>query len=70
MGVNVTYYMQYKKWFFWKTNFVAIGGSPAGVAYDKIYSESKDECLSKNLRHMSLCKDFVSVIEYPTIKKY
>jgi hypothetical protein len=69
-GPYRTYYMQYKKWFFWKTNVVSVGGSPAGVLYDKIYSYTKEGCLAKNLRHMSLHKDFVTVVEYPTIKKY
>lgn len=65
-----TYYMEYKKLFFWRTNMVMIGGSPAGVAYDRIYSVSKDKCLAQNLHFMSLCKDYVNIIEYPTIKKY
>lgn len=67
-GPYVMYYMVYKKWFIWRTNWVAVGGSPAGVAYDKIYSHNKELCLAKNLRHMSLCKDYLTIIECPTIK--
>jgi hypothetical protein len=63
------YYMEYKKCFFWKTNWVTLG-TPSGVAHDRIYSHTKEGCLVKNLRHMSLHKDFVTIIEYPTIKKY
>lgn len=66
---HITHYMEYKKWFFWKTNWVTFD-SPSGVAQDRIYSHTKEGCLVKNLRHMSLHKDFVTIIEYPTIKKY
>jgi hypothetical protein len=65
-----TYHIEYKKWFFWRTNWVAIGGSPAGVAYDRIYSASKDKCLAQNLHFMGLCKDYLNIIEFPSIKKY
>ena len=64
------FYMEYKKLFFWKTNWVAIGGSTSGVAYDRIYSAAKPKCLAKNLQHMSLCKDYLKITEYPTIKIY
>lgn len=30
--------------------------------------ESMEQEDAKNLRHMSLCKDYLTIIEYPTIK--
>lgn len=62
--------MEYKGLFGWKRNTVMVGGTPAGIMYDDIHGETKEQCLDINLRHMRLCKDFIRIIEFSTIKSY
>jgi hypothetical protein len=62
--------MEYKGWFGWRRNTVMIGGGHGSVVYDDIYGTTKEHCLTENLYHMNLCKDFVRIIEYSTVKTY
>lgn len=62
--------MEYKGLFGWRRNTLAIGGGYGNVVYDDVYGNTKEECLHKNLNHMRLCKDYIRVIEFSTIKSY
>lgn len=67
---KVSYKIQRKSLFGWKyiTYFV---GSIHGDSYYHYTKSTKEELLEKVLKcYYQTCRDFVLIVEYPTIKKY
>ena len=61
------YFMERKTFWCWKSAMVPCSWS---MRDHQVRDETKSRCLNKYLHHKKLCKDYVNINEYPTIKKY
>ncbi len=64
------YYMQYRSWWRWTSPLESTKRRPGVRDFTLIYGATKSKCLNKSLNKMQICKQYVKITEYPTIKKY
>ena len=65
------YHIQHKRWYGWRYSYHRMGTNGYGTILSQYYNQNRDKLLEDVLtNHFKICKKFVKIIKYTSLKIY